>query len=107
MQQQGRQHKHIGFQAVWVPWDNSLLEPSEDSFKSHRKKESTRQTTPSHTCGHKELSSGGSREFHVRDAVAANTTQEAADEPGQLSVLKYREDPGVIDTGISSSKVCQ
>ena len=41
---------------------------------------------------------GCSREFHVRDAVAVNTSEAAADKTGQTSVLKHREDPGVIDT---------
>ena len=43
----------------------------------------------------------------MRGAVAVNTPQEAADNTGQLSVLEHREDPGVIDTGIGSSKICQ
>ena len=71
------------------------------------KKETTRWTTLSYTSSHKELSSVSSREFHVRDAVAINTSQEAADKTGQLSVLEHREDPGMIDTGIGGSKVSQ
>ena len=94
-------------QVVRVPWDNNLLEPSEDRVKGNCKKETTRWTALSHTPGHKKLSPGCSREFHVRGAVAANTSQEAADKTGQLSVLEHGEDPGVIDTGIGNSKVCQ
>ena len=94
-------------QVVWVPWDNRLLEPSEDRVKSHCKKETTRWTTLSYTSGQKELSSVCSREFHVRGAVAVNTSQEAAEKPGQSSVLEHRDDPEVIDTGIGSSKVSQ
>ena len=83
------------------------MEPSEDRVEGHCKKETTRWTTLSHTSGHKELSSVCSREFQVRDAVPVNTSQEAAEKTGQPSVLEHREDPGVIDTGIGSSKVSQ
>ena len=94
-------------QVVWVPWDNNLLEPSEDRVKGHRLKETTRWTTLSYTSGHKELSSICSREFHVCDSVPVNTSQEATEKGGQSSVLDHREDPGVIDTGIGGSKVSQ
>ena len=43
----------------------------------------------------------------MRDAVAVNTSQEAADKTVQLCFLEHGEDPGVIDTGKDSSKVCQ
>ena len=41
----------------------------------------------------------------MRDAVAVNTSQEAADKTGQLIVLEHGENPGTIDTGIGSSRV--
>ena len=41
------------------------------------------------------------------DAVFMNTSQEATEKVGKPSVLKHREDPGVLDTGISSGKVSQ
>ena len=90
----------LEFQIVRVPWDNCLLEPSEDRVEGHCKKETTRWTTLSYTSGHQELSSFCSREFHVRGAVI-NTSQEAANKTGQLSVLEHREDPGMIDIGIA------
>ena len=40
-------------------------------------------------------------------ANSTNTSQEATEKVGQLNVLKHREDPRVIDTGISSSRVSQ
>ena len=83
------------------------MEPSKDRIECHCKKETTRWTTLSYTSGHKEFSSVCSREFHVHDAVAVNTLQEATEKAGQSSVLDHREDAGVIDTGIASSKVSQ
>ena len=83
------------------------MEPSEDRVEAHCKKETTRWTTLSYTSGHKELSSVCSREFHVRDAVLVNTSQEATETGRQSSVLEHREDPGMIDTGIGSGIVSQ
>ena len=94
-------------QVVRVLRDNCLLEPPEDRVKGHCEKETTRGTTLSYSSGHKELSPFCSREFHVRSVVVINTSQEATEKTGQPSALKHREDPGVIDTGISSSKVNQ
>ena len=83
------------------------MEPSEDRVKFHCKKKATRWTTLSYSPGHKELSPGCSREFHVSDAVPINTSQEAADKIRQFSLLDHGEDPGVIDAGLGGSKVRQ
>ena len=98
---QGRQRKHR------IPWDDCLLEPSEDRIECHCKKKATRWTALSLTSGHKELPPGCSSEFHVRGAVVINTTQEAADKIRQFCFLNHGEDPGVMDAGIRSSEVCQ
>ena len=111
-QQRGHRHKHI-VQAVrtlicrrslgqWI-----LGAIGRSGQKPLQKKENTRWTTLSYTSGHKEVSSVCSRKFHVRDAVAVNTSQKTADETGQPSVLKHREDPGMIDDGKGSRKVRQ
>ena len=77
----------------WVDW-----------VKGHCKKETTRKSTLSYSSGHKQFCSC---KFHVCDAVFVNTSQEATEEARQPNVLKHREDPGVIDTGICSGEVSQ
>ena len=93
-------------QVVRVPWVNCLLEPSEDRVEGHCKQKTARWTALSYTSGHKELSPSCSCEFHVRGAVDINTSQEATDKIRQFCFLEHGEDPGVIDAGIGSSKVC-
>ena len=62
MQQRDHQRKRTEqgakkLQDVRVPWDNWLLEPSEDRVEGHCKKETTRRTTLSFSFGHKDLPS--------------------------------------------------
>ena len=83
------------------------MQPTKDGIERYCKYEAARRTTLPDTPGHKELSSVGSREFHVRDAVAVYTSQGAADRTGQPSVLEHKEDPGVVDAGVGSGKVRQ
>ena len=94
-------------QVVRVLWDNCFLEPSEDRVLRPLQKGNHSLDSLVLQPGHKELSQGRPREFHVRDAVAVNTSQEAADKTRQLCVLEHGEDPGVMDAGIGSSKLCQ
>ena len=47
------------------------------------------------------------REFLVRGVVVFNTSWEAADKFRQFCFLEHSKDPGVIDAGIGSSKICQ
>ena len=81
-------------QVARVPWNNRLLEPSEDRVECHCKKKAARRTALSYTSGHKELSPSCSRELHVRGAVVMNTSQEAADKIRQFCLLNHGEDPG-------------
>ena len=94
-------------QVVGVLRENGFLERSADRVKGHCKKKATRRTASSYTSGHQELSPFCSHKFLVRDAVPANTSQEATEKARQPSVLKHREDPGVIDTGTCGGKISQ
>ena len=73
------------------------MKPSKDRLEGHRKQEAARRTALSHAPGHDELSSGHSCKFHVRGAVAVDSSKETADELGQLCSFQYMQDPGVID----------
>ena len=105
-QRRGHQRKRIVQDARNLR-ESFLLEPSEHRVKGHCKKETTHRTTLSYSSGHTELAPFCSRKFHVRGAVPIKPSQETTEEIGQPSVLEHREDPRVIDTGISSSKVSQ
>ena len=94
-------------QILWISLSNSLLKPSEDRAECHCNKKAARKTALFYNSGHKELSSSCSLEFHVRGAVAINTTPEAINKNRQFCLLDDGEDPGVIDAGICSSRICQ
>ena len=94
------------FQAVWVPWDNYLLEPSEVRVKSH-KKDTTSKKTLSYSSSHTKMSSFCSSEFHVCDAVSEGTSRRATEKCSQYSVLKHREHPRMTATWTNSIKVSQ
>ena len=100
-------HRLQKVQANRIPWNDRVLKPSKDRVEGHRKQEAARRTALSHAPGHDELSSGHSCKFHVRGAVAVDSSKETANELGQLCSFQYMEDPGVIDIGICSGKIWQ
>ena len=43
----------------------------------------------------------------MRGTIAVDPSQKTADELRQLSSLQYTKDPGMIDTRVCGSKICQ
>ena len=92
-----------GFLGINVSWSHLKIEAKAIATR----KPLAGQPCLTYTLGHEELSSGCSREFHVRGSVVINTSQQAADTNRSFSSLDHREDPGMIDAGIGSSRVRQ
>ena len=73
----------------------------------HCKHEAARGTALSHAPGHGELSSSLSCKFNLCSTVAENHAQEPTNELRQLCLLKYVDDPGMVDAGVGSGKIRQ
>ena len=74
------------------PWNDRILEPTEDGIESHRKQEAARKTALPHAPGHEELSSSHSCKLHMCGTFAVDPSQETAHELRQLRFLEHMED---------------
>ena len=77
-------------QASKVPWNDRVLEPTEDGVEAHRKQEAARKTAFPHTPGHEELSSSHACKFHVCGTVAVDPSQGTTTELKQHRFLDHK-----------------
>ena len=85
-------------QAVRVPWDNCLLEPSQARVESHRKKKAARWTALSYSSGQKNLSTSRSCDFHVRSAVVVILRRKRQIKPGNSVLSSTKSVNGTPDS---------
>ena len=90
-----------------VPWDDRVLEPTEDRVERHSKWEAARRTALPHAPGHRKLLPALSCKFNLCGAVAINHTQEPTYELWPLRLLENVKDPGMVDAKICGSKIPQ